>query len=103
MRLLVVLAFAVLVAPGATAREPTPADDLVVAYDIEGPSDDCPDCVAASASVYQQEPENCADCAAWGAHVGASHDEQGIHADATVCRSGFVVICVVDEHRTIPV
>ncbi len=68
---------------------------------IEGPNDDCDDCFDIMVGAGQTVPKNCADCAAWGAAVGVAHDDAGLHADAVVCRTGFVYICVVEVHETV--
>lgn len=95
----ILLLVALLLIPFAAARPSL----VEVDYDVRTPNEDCPDCLGASASVVQEEPENCADCAYFWASASVQKDGDGVTVSSEVCRGGFVVICLVDQEHTVPV
>ena len=98
MRAVLLLALlAIATAPAASAAKESPV--IVDPYAEVG--GDCDTCLEASLLVYQGYPDNCADCPDLTVFVGVEHDGRNVHADAVVCRGGFVTICVVDEHVTV--
>lgn len=57
---------------------------------------------AVSADAGTLPAPGCADCEAWGAHVGAETDGASyVNVDAKLCRSAFFYFCVVDEDITV--
>ena len=94
MRAFLVVLCLVILASTATAR-PLPEVPVRtnVAYTL--PSEDCGDCVGASASAGTYV-EGCYDCDGVGAGASVSNDEDGPTASLRMCKTGFVYMCVVD-------
>ena len=101
MRALLALLALTLLASTASAAPSGPGVPVGYHVSVAPVDSDCPTCVDAEASVYTIEPDNCNDCGGIGASVGAENDADGTTVSATVCRGGFVVICVVDEEITV--
>lgn len=99
MRAFLVVLCLVILASTATAR---PAPELPIRSHVSYalPSDDCGDCVGASASAGTYVP-GCYDCDGVGAGASLENDDDGTTAVLRVCKTGFVYLCVVDEDVTV--
>lgn len=99
MRLLVPALLALLLAlvPAATASIPLPASATV---QPTLPSDECPDCVGATAGAGVFLP-GCMDCPAVGVRAGAEHEAGATTVEARACYSSLFSFCFVDEEHTV--
>jgi hypothetical protein len=93
---LVGLALLVL-APGALAQAPT---GITYGASDTLPSSNCPTCAGVEAHAGIAPAPPCNDCTTLGASAGAETEDTHGSAHATLCRGGFVYVCVIDRQVT---